>query len=216
MILDNFWKYLFLVVVAVLGFYWWDKNRDERVFEAKVEQLAAFLNPQQFTSDSESKRFEAAFLKAVAYLEKESRAGADIDAILAGATERYALEKRHAQYVAECFKNALESCDRFGIFDLSGRNTVRMEGGRPPTIEDGPYAGHELVVTPIISPLLAPGAANDFANAALVPAPVRAFNDEVLTSKSYEYLLRLESAGVVSRSDAARIKEFYRENKESS
>lgn len=210
MVLDHFWKALFVVLILVLGYFWWDKRREANLYEVKATQLGILLDPDLHHSRSDPARFEAAYLQAVAFLEKEERAGVDTEALLEAATARHGLDRRHVQYIADGFMNAMETCREFGVFDPAGRNLARMEAGRNPTIEEGPFDGHELVVAPIVSPVLLPDAANDFANAALAPMPVRALEDDVLTSRTYEYLLRLESAGVVSAADATKAKELYR------
>lgn len=211
MILDHFWKILFVVAIAVAGFFTWKAHSEKRAFDLKASEVAALIDPAVVPRGGSSSKFGEFLYQAVALLHLyELEDPTSLEKIIDAANELNGVDRDHAEMIRARLLDNLERARDLAVFDDDERNLDRMRLGREPTIPKGPWEGEPLAVAWIVSPLLAAGALNDMGNAALVPASVQALSNETVTDAVFNHATKLKNAGVIEESDYQRIRELAR------
>lgn len=237
MILDNFWKILVLVIVIVSGFFWWKKRSEEKRFLLRAQEVVDYIDPEMeaFKPRGNYDRFQKQIYIALAHLHNEVGEGLgrnveirtgepddedgispseELEILVQKAGQLLELRQSHTDAMERALRDGLATLEEHGVFRDDGRNLDRLERGKPPVIKSGPYEGHELVVAPVISPLVVPEVGHDLANFTLVPAPVRALMDERVSSDAYNAAYRLKNAGLITDEQYERVELLKRSNPE--
>ncbi len=211
MIVDHFWKIVFVLALCGVGVFYWQKREKEAEEASTINALAVLLVVDPAARNA-TETFESNVYRAVAMLHNLIEAGAgDRNDLVTRAAAANGFEPGRTQQLRYNMQDLLESCEKAGVFDgMGGRCMARLESGRAPEIPAGPFKGQRLVVAYKVPPIFVEEAAHSFCNVMLVPESARALSDIGITADTVNSASALRAAGVISNATYQRINTAYR------
>ena len=215
-ILEHFWKFVLIIIVAVAGYFTWlryDADQKQKFF---AQNFANHFDPTVYTTRSDPEDFARAYLQAIATaknvseIETKEKDVNPVTQLVEDATEANGLSSAYGNAANRNIRNALKTCEEYGIFDDGGTNLELMEIGKPPIIQKGPYEGEPLVPAPLLNPLIAKEGLNQLLNTTLIPQAIRTMNAYSLTSKGVQASTAMKTSDIMTNDRSERVKRFYR------
>ncbi|CAN5242340.1 hypothetical protein BH23VER1_BH23VER1_12320 [soil metagenome] len=212
MILDHFWKMVFILALCAAGIAYYFKNKEVASAHESLATLASLIDPKTNRPGTPLDEFESNVYRAIATLNLQIAEGrGSLEEILEQACEASGIPDRRAQQMRSSFRELLDSCRDAKVFDgPGGRNQKRLEVGRSPKITEGTFRGEHLVVAYKIPPIFAEEAARSFCNVMLVPESARALSDLGLAPDTVVTASILRNAGIISPTTFERIDDAHR------
>lgn len=221
-ILDHFWKFVLLIILAIGGWIGWKKFEDKETWNHHVAQIAGAFAEFNSAEHKDADEVRASYWMLLTIIKDYQTAAANgtikplapenLDPTLVRTKEEEAMEwmldasmkqvgdgnsNARAAFKSTLIEN-LNQCENLGIFD-SESNVNSMIKGQSPVIKSGIYSGHKLVIAPRISVNVAREAYNEPANFVLVPDVVAGIESPELGQKEKEAAIILKNAGLIGQ-----------------
>jgi|GEM_PF-3516539 len=219
-IANHFWKILFMVILTVAGYFYWQEQKNDKSQNMQVLEFARLISPKLHTEHTSIKTFQSDLFQAMALLHRHRSGNGKITApskqterlqsLIHDANFHNGCKSVRSQLIYRQLKENLKRCEEYGLFEENSAALDMMATGRSPKVAKGAFKGEKLVVAFNVSPVLAREGRNAISNATIVPESIRALSDEVVTSKIYSTTQALERAEVIERASWERIQTLYR------
>ncbi|MED5585277.1 MAG: hypothetical protein VYB61_02890 [Verrucomicrobiota bacterium] len=190
MILDQFWKIIFVILLCIGFSFWWKMKKSQKAHTFLLDELGdlitAVVKPE---SPNAEKKFRERFYKSIEIIrqiEKILEEDFEINQIISEAIQRSEAPgdfPRNA--VADCFETNYEHARSFGLLDDDAAIT-RLEQGLAPVITQGNWAGETAVLGYFIVPSVNDSIKNHIANRLLLPGSI----NEMMQLEDYSRRVR--------------------------
>jgi hypothetical protein len=199
---------LILIVALIAGYSLLMQNRQERESRYHVSQFKPYVEKltaggrtgQRSLLPNEASLFELLF-----FLHKSESAGVNLDEMISGAFDELKLPDGFTGLAKESIRTNYDLAKKFQLFD-DLENALKLERGEAATIKAQGWQDEKVVVGQIVSPLLAPEAAQSLPNLQLMPEPVRDAITEMPTAFTLERAGVFERNQIITRESLDRVK----------
>lgn len=173
MILDQFWKVIFLILLCVGFSFWWQHRKSQKAHQFLINELGELItvevNPESPTSE---KRAQENFYKSIdiiRQIEVIMEEDFEINAVVNQAIQSTeASGKFSGNAVADSFEINYDHAKSFGLLDDDAAIN-RLEQGLSPVIKKGHWTGETAVIGHFIVPSINSSIKNHIANRLLLP-----------------------------------------------
>jgi hypothetical protein len=167
----------------------------------KLRPLIAAHAKPVINSDSDSPWYamEGSYMGILALMHQAREHKYDIEVTLGSALS--GMQSGQSRMIQEALQRNFETADRLGVFK-DPANLIRMQRGDGPYAKSGGWEEEPLVVGHVLSPLLAPEAANSLVNLVIMPKAaqdlqthdLRGFSTDTIKKWREEKIITPESA----------------------
>ncbi len=212
MFIDQFWKILFIALLATGGFFWLQSNKKKKIYQLEVAELAEYIDvrPERApkTDEEAAKRSFQAINLLIQMANKRGEKFEVRDPLLGAAKINEASEGL-ADLLADTFETSFKNAMGFGF--LADEDALwALEQGNAPTIAEGIWAGQTAGMGYHIPPGVNESLAKHLANRVLLPANVKAaMIAGDVTREVDNWAERLKKVEVLDLSEREQIKRDY-------
>ncbi len=212
MFVDQFWKILFLALVATGCWFWWKASAKNKVYKVEVASLAEIIDTRPEAAPKTDEEAAGRVYKALALLHSiASRKGEkfELRTALDDASEINGSSPYLADIVADVMEANYKNASAFGLLDDDDA-IWRMEQGSAPKITRGAWEGEPAEVGYHIPPGFNASLATHLANRVLIPQSVKlAMRSSGMTKAIDDWAERMKKVEALTLGDRDEIKREY-------
>jgi len=190
MILDQFWKIIFIILLGIGFSFWWKMKKSDKAHSFLIDELGELITTEiQPASPNAEKKTQENFYKSIEIIRQiEEIIGEDfeINQVISDAIEISDAPEsfpRHA--VADAFETNYDHARNFGLLDDDAA-IARLEQGLKPVIAQGNWIGETAVLGHFIVPSINNSLKNHLANRLLLPESI----NEMMQLEDYSRRVR--------------------------
>lgn len=215
MLVDHFWKILFILLVGVGCWFWLKHEKGKKLYASQIAEIAELMDTRGSAAakDAEdaAERYQKtmALLSAIAIKQGEKFA---IREIIVEAATLNESTKPETDALVEALDQSYKHAQGMGLFDSEfvDNSMFRMEDGSAAKISKGPWKGENAVIGFFIPPALAEGIATHPANRVLLPHSVRISSEHGPITRTMDNRAeRLKSTDILDIGTREKIRNTY-------
>lgn len=204
----KFLSVVLLIACVIYGYFNIPPYLQKRHDHYWAAPLAAHLEKQTkgvLRTGKPNEPDEANFFWILFYLNKAEVAGEDLSNLVGNASTEAELGDSLTSLIKDTLLANYAAAKKMRLFEDT-TNVVKLEQGEPALVKLAGWEEMKVAVGQVISPSLAPEAANSLPNLLIMPTLVRDAQNDLVTAALLERANTFESAGVIKRESVERIK----------
>jgi hypothetical protein len=229
-LMDNFWKFLFLAILLVGGWFFWERLEQKKEWELKVTAFADRLETAKFDAKRDPKEVHADYwtllgkvkefqeavnadrIKPIQQKPKDDETPSNdpVSWLLEQAYEKvgFSHDDPATRLSRQMLMENLDTCKQMGVWD-DPKNLDLMLEGKAPKPTKSPMGNEPLVLMNKVSPQFAWEGRNHPANLQVVPAPVAVLMGLEVDQELWTIAQRFANAGVIQKKSRDVMQRFF-------
>lgn len=215
MLVDHFWKILFILVVGVGCWFWLKYEKGKKLYAGQIEEIAELVDTRGSAAAKDAEQAAERYQKTMALLNSIATKKGDKFAmreVFVAVGEVNESTKPETDALIETFDQSYNYAKSMGLFspDVIDDTMFRMEDGSAAKIAKGPWKGENAVVGFYLPPAIAENLANHPANRVLLPHSVRIAADHGPITRTMDNRAeRLKSSDILDIGTREKIRLNY-------
>lgn len=201
-----------VLAVAALAFGGWryyNHLEAEKATQNAVSVVAPLIEYRELYESGRDREANDILLRSVAALVNAENDGVNLRELLRRAELINNTPVNYSDLLTEALLRNVKIARELELDTLE--NLRRMQEGRSPIVNTGPYRGEKAEVDHIVPKALAPDLDNLLINLELMPMTLNRKKSDKVTPRSAAMAKRFFEAGVMTAESYARVSEAYRE-----
>ena len=190
MILDQFWKIIFIILLGIGFSFWWKMKQSDKAHSFLIDELGELITTEiKSASPTAEKKAQENFYKSIEIIRQiEEIIGEDfeINQVISEAIETSDASDVFPRHeVADAFETNYDHARNFGLLD-DDTAIARLEQGLEPVITQGNWIGETAVLGHFIVPSINNSLKYHIANRLLLPESI----NEMMQLEDYSRRVR--------------------------